>query len=410
MGALRIFSPLGDWFAIVVLVEDTVSRKEGNGGYGDRRVMELPKEVLDLDEKILSYIRRGTDHQDSEEFNHLALRVFELQVKYTPIYRRYCEKRGMTPEKITFWDQIPALPTDAFKVTELAMLPSSAVRTFMTSGTTKPEERGKVHYDEGGLRLMDATIYEAASSFLFPDKIKTTVLVIAPPPEIAPTMVMAYGMYRLIEYFGSSQSRFLIGKDGFDIGLLLDELRRSETEGVPITICGGSFGFVNVFDYCREKGLRFRLPPGSRTLDAGGFKGKSREVKREEFVSDCGDFFGVAKDYCVNLLGMTEISSQFYDNTLRNAFNGINLPKAKINPPWTRTLVVDPDTLVPLPSGQTGLLRHFDLANRGHLLAIQSDDVGKITPEGFEIHGRTRGGESRGCSLTIDEMTRRTRV
>ena len=29
--------------------------------------MELPKEVLDLDEKILSYIRRGTDHQDSEE-------------------------------------------------------------------------------------------------------------------------------------------------------------------------------------------------------------------------------------------------------------------------------------------------------------------------------------------------------
>ena len=134
-------------------------------------------------------------------------------------------------------------------------------------------------------------------------------------------------------------------------------------------------------------------------------KGKSREVKREEFFSDCEDFLGVAKDYCVNLLGMTEISSQFYDNTLRNAFKGINLPKAKINPPWTRTLVVDPDTLAPLPPGQTGLLRHFDLANRGHLLAIQSDDLGKITSEGFEIYGRTRDGGARGCSLTIDEMT-----
>jgi hypothetical protein len=366
---------------------------------------ELPKEVLDLDEKILSYIRRGMDHQDSEEFNRLALRIFELQVKYIPIYRRYCEKRGVTPENISSWDQIPALPTDAFKVMELVMFPSNTVKTFMTSGTTKPEERGKVHYDEGGLRLMDATIYEAASCFLFPDKIKTTLLIIAPSPEIVPTMVMAYGMNRLIEYFGSSQSRFLIGKEGFDIRVLVDELRRSEAEGIPITICGGSFGFVNVFDTCREKGLRFKLPPGSRTLDAGGFKGKSREVKREEFVSDCEDFLGVAKDYCVNLLGMTEISSQFYDNTLRNSLQGINLPKAKINPPWTRTIVVDADTLGPLPPGQTGLLRHFDLANRGHLLAIQSDDLGKITPEGFEIEGRTREGEARGCSLTIDEMT-----
>jgi hypothetical protein len=369
-------------------------------------VKELPKEVLDLDEMILSYIHRGTDHQDLEEFNHLALRAFDLQFKYISIYRRYCEKRGVHPENISSWDQIPALPTDAFKAMELAMLPSHTVRTFMTSGTTNPEERGKVHYDEGGLRLMDATIYEAASVFLFPDRMKTTILIIAPSPEIAPSMVMAYGMNRLMEYFGSSQSRFLIGKEGFDVGVLVEELRRSQAEGIPVTICGGSFGFVNVFDHCREKGLRFGLPPGSRTLDAGGFKGKSREVKREEFVSDCENFLGVAKNHCVNLLGMTEISSQFYDNTLRNGLKGINLPKAKINPPWTRTLAVDPDTLEPLPPGETGLLRHFDLANRGHLLAIQSDDLGRITPEGFEIYGRTKEGEARGCSLTIDEMTR----
>ncbi len=366
---------------------------------------ELPKEVLDLDEKILSYIRRGTDHRDSEEFNRLALQVFDLQFKYISIYRRYCEKRGINPENISSWDQIPALPTDAFKVMELAMLPSHTVRTFMTSGTTRPEERGKVNYDEGGLRLMDATIYEAASVFLFPDRIKTTILIIAPSPDIVPYMIMAYGMNRLKEYFGSSQSRFLIGKEGFDISVLVDELHRSETEGIPITVCGGSFGFVNFFDTCRERDLRFRPPPGSRILDAGGFKGKSREVKRDEFVSDCEEFLGIAKDYCINLLGMTEISSQFYDNTLRNAYKGMSIPKAKINPPWTRTLVVDPDTLEPLPPGKIGLLRHFDLANRGHILAVQTDDLGRITPEGFEIYGRTKEGEARGCSLTIDEMT-----
>jgi anaerobic magnesium-protoporphyrin IX monomethyl ester cyclase len=367
---------------------------------------ELPQEVLDLDGNILSFIRRGTDHQDSEEFNRLALWVFDLQCKYIPIYRRYCEKRGISPENISSWDQIPTLSTEVFKATELAMFSSDRVRTFMTSGTTRPEERGKVHYDEGGLRLMDATIYEAASAFLFPDRIKTILLIIAPSPDIVPHMIMSYGMNRLKEYFGLPQSRFLIGKEGFDIRVLVDELNRTEAEGIPITICGGSSGFINFFDFCRERSLRFRLPPGSRTLDAGGFKGKSREVKREEFVSDCEDFLGIAKDYCINLLGMTEVSSQFYDNALRNAFKGINIPKAKINPPWTRTLVVDPDTLEPLPPGKMGLLRHFDLGNRGHILAIQTDDLGRIIPEGFEIFGRTQEGEARGCSLTIDEMTR----
>ncbi len=366
---------------------------------------ELPKEVLGLDEKIIAFIRKGLDHRDAEAFNELALQVFDLQFKSIPVYRRYCEKRGVTPEKISSWDQIPPLPTDVFKVMEISMLPSHTIRIFMTSGTARPEEKGKVGYDEGGLRLMDATIREAASTFLFPDKVKTTLLIIAPPPEMVPQMIMAYGMNRLREYFGLPESRFLVGKEGFEVKVLIDELRRSEKEGGPVTICGGSFGFVNFFDHCQEKKLKFELPPGSRTLDAGGFKGRSREVKREAFVSDCEAVLGIKKDYCINLLGMTEISSQFYDNTLQSFLKGLNLPRAKVNPPWTRTQVVDPDTLEPLPPGKIGVLRHFDLANRGHIAAIQTDDLGRMTPEGFVVFGRSKEGEARGCSLTIDEMT-----
>lgn len=365
----------------------------------------LPEEVLNLDQKIITFIRKGLDHQGREAFNQLAVELFDLQFKYIPVYRRYCEKRGATPEKISSWDQIPPLPTDVFKVMEISMLPSHTVRTFMTSGTARPEEKGKVGYDEGGLRLMDATIYQAALTFLFPDQIKAIVLIIAPSPEMAPHMIMAYGMNRLKEYFGLPESRFLVGKEGFEVNVLIDELWRSEKEGIPVAICGGSFGFVNFFDYCREKGLRFHLPPGSRTLDAGGFKGRSREVKREEFVSDCEEILGIKKQYCVNLLGMTEISSQFYDSTLRNSHQGLPHPGAKVNPPWTRTMVVDPDTLEPLPPGKIGLLRHFDLANRGHIAAIQTDDLGRMTSDGFEVFGRSNQGEARGCSLTIDEMT-----
>ncbi len=367
---------------------------------------ELPKEVLDLDQKITDFIRKGTDFKDDEGFNRLALEVFGLQFKFIPLYRRYCEKRGIQPEKIYSWEEIPALPTDVFKMLELSMFSSQTVRTFMTSGTTRPEERGKVGFDEGGLKLMDATIEEAASSFLFPDRVKTKILILAPPPDMAPHMIMAYGMNRLKGHFGLPQSRFLVSREGFEVETLIKELRSSEEEGIPVTLCGGSFGFVNFFDYCHEKGLRFQLPLGSRTLDAGGFKGRSREVTREEFVRACGEILGVGKNYSVNLLGMTEMSSQFYDSTLRDFQKGLRASGAKINPPWTKTVVVNPDTLEPLPDGETGLLKHFDLANRGHILAIQTDDLGRRTPEGFEVFGRSKEGSVRGCSLTIDEMTR----
>jgi hypothetical protein len=103
---------------------------------------------------------------------------------------------------------------------------------------------------------------------------------------------------------------------------------------------------------------------------------------------------------------MTEIASQFYDNTLYNLSKGSGGPRCKVNPPWTKTVVVDPDTLEPLPPGEKGLLRHFDLANRGHICAIQTDDMGKQVESGFEVYGRAHEGEARGCSLTIDEMTR----
>ena len=67
---------------------------------------------------------------------------------------------------------------------------------------------------------------------------------------------------------------------------------------------------------------------------------------------------------------------------------------------------MDPDTLEPLARGETGLLRHFDLANRGHICAVQTDDLGKMVEGGFEIFGRAKHGEAQGCALTIDEMTK----
>lgn len=366
---------------------------------------DLHSKTSDIDQQLVDFIQNGVDHPNEDAFNRLALEIFALQFDHIPLYRRYCLKRGAGPGKIHAWQDIPAVPTAVFKVADLCLFPDDTERVFLTSGTSSPAERGRVGYDAGGLRLMAATIETAAAAFLFPDGLRTQILVIAPDPELAPHMVMAYGMRHLMRCFGAPGSRFLITEKGFDVDALSRSLAECTADGSPITLCGGSFGFVNFFDFCAAKGCRFALPPGSRCLDAGGFKGKSREVGRGDFIAMCRHYLGIPENRCVNLLGMTEIASQFYDNTLRNSHSGNGGPVFKCNPPWTRTQVLDPDTLAPLPIGETGLLKHLDLANRGHLLAVQTDDAGRMVEGGFEIFGRSEAGEARGCSLTIDEMT-----
>ena len=104
------------------------------------------------------------------------------------------------------------------------------------------------------------------------------------------------------------------------------------------------------------------------------------------------------------MYGMTEFSSQFLDNTLRCAHQGRQAELSKANPPWTRTLVIDPETLQPTPSGRRGLLLHIDLANRNSVIAVLTEDVGIEVEGGFLLLGRAQGSEARGCSVAIDEM------
>jgi hypothetical protein len=73
-------------------------------------------------------------------------------------------------------------------------------------------------------------------------------------------------------------------------------------------------------------------------------------------------------------------------------------------PPWARTIVLDPETLAVLPHGEPGIVCHYDLANCSSVVGILTEDLGVATPEGFRFLGRVKGSESRGCSVSVDEI------
>jgi hypothetical protein len=185
---------------------------------------------------------------------------------------------------------------------------------------------------------------------------------------------------------------------------LRGDLRAAEQEGAPVCLLGASFAFVHFLDRCRADGLRFRLPAGSRVMDTGGFKGKSREIPQAELYALISERFGVGRDACVNMYGMTELSMQCYDSPLRRRAAGLPDEPIMQTPPWARTLVLDAETLRPVPEGVRGILCHYDLANCSSVIGILTEDVGVATSRGFRLLGRIQGAESRGCSVSVDEM------
>lgn len=354
----------------------------------------------DLRARLLDRIGRGTGAAlPDAEFDALARAVFAHQFAHNTPYRLFCERRGASPDTVAHWTEVPAVPTDAFKAAPLVCGDPAAARTvFRTSGTTAGPERRGEHYLPD-LALYDAALRQGFAAHLLPDGARLRFLSLIRRPEEAPDSSLSHMVGEVVRDFGAEGSGWFVGEAGIDHAGLGAALREAERRGEPVCLLGTSFAFVHWLDALAESGERFALPAGSRVMDTGGFKGRSREVTREELYGLLGDALGIGTEWCVNEYGMTEMSSQFYD-----AVAGRPGPRLHVGPPWVRTQAVDPETLDPLPDGETGVLRHWDLANLHSVMAIQTADLGFVTPEGFRVLGRARGAEARGCSLAMDQL------
>jgi hypothetical protein len=360
---------------------------------------------------VRDFIAGGT--HDEQRFNALALELFRWHLRAMPSFRAYCEQRTSQPDRIERWQSIPPLPVEAFKYGDLsAAAPSAIVHRFSTSGTTRrgpgPGRRGVSAFDQDALEVMDAAVAHNAGRNLFPDGVKCRVFVLAPEPKDAPHMIMAHGMRHIMSLYGDAGSGFFAGPTGIDMDRLLAAVERACEERTPICLIGASFGLVHLVDALAARSRSpLALPTGSRLMDAGGYKGRSRELTPEDFRRLMTATFGLADHMIINLLGMTELSSQIYDDSLALIQRGKVEQRRKVSPHWMRTRVASVDNvLVDAPHGDVGLLVHYDLANFSRPIALLSDDLGRAVDHGFRILSRVKSSEPRGCSVSIDELWR----
>lgn len=359
----------------------------------------MRQESITITNEILQFI----EENDETKFNEMALKLFRFQFQFNSAYKKFCQTKRKTPLTVKHWQQIPPISIQGFKELTLSCEPiEEAEAVFMTSGTTNPNAKGKnVHPT---LTVWDASMKSPFKQFVLPDVEKITIFVLSPAADLNQQSSLSRYLSNAVAFFGTENSRFFFHEDGMNMKEVAEALGECEKIGEAVMLMGATFSYVHLLDYFRENNLHFNLVSGSRIFDTGGFKGQAREVEMETLYAMFKDFFKIERNMCINMYGMTELSSQIYDQTILSAYDTGVAIFDKTGPAWVKTVVLDTDSLEPVPDGETGVIAHYDLANWNACLAILTEDIGYRTEHGFVLLGRVKGSEARGCSIAVDQL------
>jgi hypothetical protein len=400
----------------------------------------------------------GSCNSPLRGFESFALELFALQFQNNPDYREICRAREVTPESVEHWTQIPAVPTAAFKELELTCLPpSERTAVFHSSGTSEQAPSRHFHsaeslavYEVSLWRWFAQNVLRSADGSSARNSDKATrgqavrapfaVVCLTPPPAQAPHSSLVHMFETVRRKLGAPDTAFVgrIAADGswtlnFDAAVVAlsprrrpDSLKRANEGGTPdarsqtpdpkpLLLLGTAFSFVHLLDYLDEKNSRFDLPAGSRVMETGGYKNRSRSMPKTELHALITERLGIPPENIVSEYGMSELSSQAYAvasdkwQVARETASSCHLSPVTCHfrfPPWARVQIVSPETGSEVAEGETGLIRVFDLASVVSVMAIQTEDLAIRRGDEFELIGRAQLAEPRGCSLMSDSAIR----
>ena len=360
----------------------------------------MNKELSNFAARLRELIANRQTVVNDHQFSTFALELFALQFTHNSAYQKICAARQLTPEAVKQWTSIPAVPANAFKELELTSIPSEErAAVFHSSGTTEQKPSRHFHCAES------LAVYEASLWQWFRIHFDDTgdLLFLTPGSKTVPHSSLVHMFEAVRQKFSLPESVFTgnIAADGawtLDFAVTIKRLNAVCDSGKPLTLLGTAFSFVHLLDHLAERNLRFPLPAGSRVMETGGYKNRSRVLPKEELHALITERLGVSRENILCEYGMSELSSQAYDSAVQHPASSIQ-QRAFRFPTWARVQIISPETGNEVAHGGTGHIRIFDLANVFSVASIQTEDLGIRRGDGFELIGRAQLAEPRGCSL-----------
>ncbi len=307
-----------------------------------------------------------------EEFERAALALFRRQAVECAPYREYLSLLEVDAAAVARFEEIPYLPIELFKTHEVYCGDTEPEAVFTSSTTTgMTPSRHPMH----SLAHYEAT-FRASFRTFYGDPARWSLYALLPNYLRRKGSSLVYMADRLIADCGSG-------------GFYLDDydalLRDMEADPKPKILLGVTYALLDLAERCAPK------LPDTVVMETGGMKGYREELPKEALHAILCDAFGVETIH--SEYGMAELTSQAYSQ-------GGNRFRC---PPWMRVTARDVnDPFDRMPAGMRGGLNVADLANRWSCAFIETQDAGRVRPDGsFEIEGRIDRAEIRGCNLLV---------
>ena len=328
-----------------------------------------------------------------------------------PFARWYRKQRANPGAPIEDLAQVPFLPVSIFKRVALESVDERDVVRVLKSSATSSQTPSRVVLDRITRDRQMRTVAVLMSALMGPTRRPFVVLDAAAAQGADMELSARVAGLRGYLMMASETHYALEACDGrleLNADKLEDLLGQLQARHLPVCLIGYTYMLYQyVVTPLARAGRRLQLPAGSLVLHFGGWKRLEHQaVDRARLNAEVRQVLAMDESCVRDVYGFTEQLGMIYPDD----GNGVRLA-----PVYAEVIVRDPVTLEPVPDGAPGLLEFITpLPHSYPGIALLLDDMGRIVSRDrehggrygtrFEVLGRARGAEVRGCGDTLPEQ------
>lgn len=329
-----------------------------------------------------------------------------------PPFARWYQKQGADPHaEIEDLARVPFLPVSIFKRVALESVSERDVVRVLKSSATSSQTPSRVVLDritrDRQMRTLAVLMSALMGSTRRPFVVLDAAAAQGADVELSARVAGLRGYLMM-----ASETHYALDAHNGELELNADKLEDLlsglQARQLPVCLIGYTYMLYQyVVVPLARAGRRLQLPAGSMVLHFGGWKRLERQaVDRARLNAEIEKVFAMDETCVRNVYGFTEQLGIIYPDD----GHGVRLA-----PVYSEVIVRDPVTLEPLPDGAPGLLEFITpLPHSYPGIALLLDDMGRIVSRDrehggrygtrFEVLGRARGSEIRGCGDTLPEQ------
>ena len=347
-----------------------------------------------------------------KDFVRAVRELTEYHIKHNEKYKKILSDMGFSPDMLADeedLEKLPFIPTLAFKRSELFTIPKKRIPVKVTSSGTGGAA-GEIGFEISGLFCALKMVLKIFSyKKLFSPRLTNYVVFGYKPDGKNKTAVSKTALGATLFAPALHRTYALKRKDGkyeADLESVCAAIVEYCKHKHPVRFMGFPSYTYFTMKLIEDKGIKVKLPKGSKIMLAGGWKQYYREqVDKTEFYSTAKRVLGVDDCDIVEFYGAVEHPVSYCDCKNHN----FHVPS------YSRVIIRDVTTLKPLPYGQTGLVELITpMIKATPITAVMPDDLGVmydgescgcgIKSPYFKIIGRVGLKEVRTCAAGASQL------